>query len=365
MLTQKRVDDLHDALIANATLVQKGFNTGYRIFNSGFYHTGFVLKAEPLIMLASTSKVLIALETAIALVDEVQTEIPLTPNMLVEAIERDPQVVGRPAYKHLGKAVTQAKIIAGAKKLPGGGRIVSGVAQQLEGQLQNVTVPITEVFYQSLTLSSNSATQAIAKFRGRDINPTALANVYSHLSASYSMLVSTESNHHWTEYAPNVGKISEIGVLLYGLARGYVTKTANPLEVILAQSLINNKQDFGHCFTRSDKGQELISRKYVILEKTGYYPAVTWIEALARNGYPTICTVSSVFSIVSPSGIVDTFCAFINAEVAYPWERIEEDGIVFPNEWGESYKRYIAGVKAELNIQLRQMMLSGITPFIG
>jgi hypothetical protein len=354
-VSQDRIKKLRDKLFRNITLIQSRGSTGYRIYNSGIYSAAEFPKDEPLIQLASTSKVLIALEAALGL--ETEAIIPLTAEMLVEVVERNPAHLNTKLYKGLGRLLTQARIIA-SMKAAGIKTLRKNLLTQLGNGLRaaGITIPISEAYYQSITLSSNSATAAIKALRGSDINPTALDREYRRYASSYTMLETLQGNHHWGEYAPNTGLLSELGEVQDLLVRRHLAGSANELESILASSLLNNPQDFGHCFTHSPYGEGLRSVGYEIYEKTGYYPCVTWIEALADLGYPPICTVSTVVTIVTPQGVVHTVSAFINAEVAYPWTTVEEDGVTFPDEWSDEYIAYIKTVKAELDQQLRTLL---------
>lgn len=354
-VSQDHVRKLRDKLFRNITLVQTRGSTGYRIYNSGIYSAAEFPKNEPIIQLASTSKVLIALEAALGL--ESEATVPLTAEMLVEVAERNPAHLNAKHYKSLGRFVTQARIIAGMKAA-GIKKLRKNLMTQLGNGLRTagITVPISEAYFQSITLSSNSATAAIKALRGSDTNPAYLDREYRRYAPTYTMLETLQGNHHWGEYAPNTGLISELGEVQDLLIRRHLAGSANELESILASSLLNNPQDFGHCFTHSPYGEGLRSVGYEIYEKTGYYPCVTWIEALADLGYPPICTVSTVVTIVTPQGVVHTVSAFINAEVAYPWTTVEEDGVTFPDEWADEYIVYIKRVKAELDHQLRTLL---------
>lgn len=174
------------------------------------------------------------------------------------------------------------------------------------------------------------------------------------------MLESLEGNHHWTEERPNTGRISEVAEQLDLLVRRVFAGTANPLEEILANSLLNNETDFRFCFTHSKFGKELRRKGYQIYEKTGYYPAVTWIRYLAEQGWPTVLVLATIVTIVTPEGAIHTFWYNVNTEVVHPWESITEEGVEFPDEWAKGYKAYVAMYKSVLDRTFREVMVTEV-----
>lgn len=318
-VTQSQVEEIRRMLLNNASINQRREHTGTCQLNQGFGIVSDWEQDDPIIFLASVSKVIILLEMAQAL--DVAASVPFTQAMKLEAMERQPLHV-LDNYDLYGQQ----------------------------------SLPVAELFYQVAAMSSNSATAAVKKLREGKIGTVALQEAYSQLAFSYQMLVSTENNHHWSEERPNTGRISEVATQLDLLVRRVQQGAATKLEQILANSLLNNEQDFGFCFTHSSLGRTLRNKGYQIYEKTGYYPAVTWIRWFAKQKWPTVMVQATVCTLISPEGEVTTFWNYSNTEVAYPWQTVEEEGIVFPNEWSEAYQSYIRSHKGRLDEQFRQNM---------
>jgi len=302
----------------NATIWQLNMFSFPRTINKGFGTTENSTEEE-LIFLASVSKIVILLELAHALEIMGIQEIPMTYNMLQEAKERD----GKWVRAH----------------------------PELYAQ---AAIPLTEVFRAVATTSNNSFTREVKELRMKHIGQEALADNYRAMAPGYEMLETTEGNRHWVQSGPNTGYISKMANLLELLVLRYQHDTVSEYEAILVECLMNNPYDFGFCFTHSELGQSLIRKGYRIFEKTGYYPGVTWVSALAEQDYPVLLVLATVVTILSPEGEVKTFWMYHNIEVPVPWETIVENGITFPNEEGKWYKRYISRIIGKLRRNFRK-----------
>lgn len=328
-VTQKTVDTIMTLWRVNASIGQWWIFSRPHMFNKSSGSTK-KLSREGLIFLASVSKIVILLELAHAIELMGIREIVLTPEMLKEAMERDPKRVGsRP---------------------------------DLYGQS---TIPMKEVFRAIATTSNNRFTTAVKELRVEHIGHEALGDNYQNMAPGYEMLETTRGNFHWVQNGPNTGYISKFANVLDLLVQRYTQQTASEYEVILVECLMNNPYDFGFCFTHSELGQRLIDLGYKIVEKTGYYPGVTWVRALAGQDYPVILVLATVVTVISPEGKVDTFWKYHNIEVPIPWETVVENGIRFPNEEGRWYKRFINRIIGRLNRNFRTELSRQIAKGLG
>jgi hypothetical protein len=111
-------------------------------------------------------------------------------------------------------------------------------------------------------------------------------------------------------------------------------------------------------FTCSPLGTQLQQQGWHIIEKTGYYPCVFWLENLG-NIYPMHLALSTVVSLIPPdSSEPITLYGFINVEVAPPPTSItdEASGIQTLHEWSPEYVAYALQVKAAAVQQLVEVL---------
>lgn len=317
MLSQQRVNLISSRFLANASIEQNKGKSRPRTFNHGFGEVG-KSQTDTRIFLASVSKILILAEMERSLASMPVSHVPFTAKMLEEARNRNPSRV-----------------------------------KQLHHIYSGTELPIDELFYQVAAMSSNSATQAVKQLRGDVVGLDELQAAYTHLAPSYVMLQTLEDNHHWMEYLPNTGNISEIAAIQHRLVQRVASGEARETERMLVDSMTNNLTDFGFCINQSNLGLKLKSRDVKVIEKTGYYPAYTWGLGMADLGYPVVLTQATVFSLLAPDGEVRTFWGFVNTEVPMPWETILEGGIAFPNDEGSQFMAYIRKIKPNLDSEFR------------
>jgi hypothetical protein len=291
-VTQVQVDKLVRKLRANVRIRQFRMLSRPRLYNEGIGVVGKSESNEP-IFLASTSKVLILAE-------------------LAKALEASGIV-----YFPLDEATFKA-------------RVAQNISLYSSGQIS-----LQELFYLVAAQSNNAATRLVKSLRGEQIGNSVLQKNYRTMVPSYTMLETMEGNAHWVQEMPNTGLIHQLGEHMYGLVSRVLHGEANVYERILVNSLENNATDFKFCFTHSELGQKLISKGWQVYEKTGYYPAVSWIGGLAAKGWPVVMTMATLVTVASPLTVETTSVwAYQNVEMPLPWESIVEEGVTFPNEWG-------------------------------
>ena len=362
MLTQARVDGVIELIkkLQRPGFQLSNFDLKYRLIGSGFYPAD---SHEPdrRIMLASVSKILIAQLLAEALED--------APSSLNYGLKLLMELHGRlPA--HFQKLIADKpfiiKLAGFAQNLHRIGKL--GLLEKLvvaigDFVLHNDQMPTLEIFYQAIGLSSNEATRIIQRYQQlRYGSPQKLQAAYEVQAPSFTSTVTLEKGAHWNQYMPNTGQIHEFATLLEWMVINCFTGKPNVYEQALIDIMTNNAQDFKHCATFSEWGQELIAKGVQIIEKTGYYPAVTWIPDL---NLPCHMTISTVFTLHFPDGRLETFGAYWNLEMPIPTEPKRQWGVVYPNEWGENYRQYAAKVKAHFSHLFRdwlkeQMAVNGL-----
>lgn len=255
---------------------------------------------EKPIMLASVSKVAvnIALVRALERSGNLNIYASMDHKALIELFGRSPnRLVEQPIYVELVKKYPKISNIV--KK---GVNARDEFAQLIPESIQ-YEVPLNEILFQALNLSSNAAND-IAKGLVSRYGTSLEAELKTIVPSYTPSPVDQTKLQHWLVPLPNVGPISEHVKLIHELGQKLKTNTLTTGENLIMSDLVNNPQDFEHDFTHSALGKSLIARGYRIVEKTGYYPVVYWVQDFADPPfeYPPHMQVSTIVSIVPPVG---------------------------------------------------------------
>jgi hypothetical protein len=178
---------------------------------------------------------------------------------------------------------------------------------------------------------------------------------------SFEILVTFNDNQHWIQDRPNTAKFSEIVEVQERLVRENREDLLKPMT--------NNTDSFPEPFfdfTGSPLGKELISKGYKIVEKTGLYEVVTWINKLSKR-LPVFMQMVSIVTIIDPNG--DPLPTFGYSQTiglsTIPDHMIEhEDGVDF-HAPDEKYNEYAEIVKKQSVPRFRQKIESIATQVLS
>jgi hypothetical protein len=386
-INQTRINQVTASYKANTQLESKKLSgNNFAEINRGFYQVNgsaeFKDRAgattEQFIMLASTSK----LATTVYGLSKSPAKVRINIGIIKELLLRNPKriLVKPDIYNPILKdkfKLTKAEINALASLSAGYTAVLNKMIAK-DKKLEYF-LPIDELLYHDLTLSSNSAAEAIKNVGiGDDAPPLAKAKMALLLTIpSYEYTISTANITHWRQSASNTGKLSEHANLLHRLATDYQSGKSTPIMRQLISSIKNNKQDFGFDFTNSKMGNQLRKQGWEILEKTGYYPVVFWVEDLAngnRAKYPTHMTFSTLVSLIPPTASNKqpiTFSYYKNIEVVFPTEKVKDlsTGLSIPNDWNALISpnyldNYLASVKKVNSVKFRNEVAAHLKTLI-
>lgn len=270
------------------------------------------------IMLASVPKVAINLAMAYLLeeLEGLNREVVLDKGALGELFGRDPRrILDNPFYAKLLENPQVREIMQQVTEKKLSDAELDNLKRKLEQLIPEdfeYPVPLKELIYQALKLSSNNATRIAKKLisdNSESINAelAKLVPKYTPSPADMSQL------QHWVASKPNVGPLSEHVTLIHSLGQKLKSGTLTPAEEMVISDITNSDLDvIGHDFTHSELGKELISKGYRIIEKTGYYPCVFWIKefSLPPYNYPPHMILATTVSIVPPEGSDEDVVSF-------------------------------------------------------
>lgn len=205
-------------------------------------------------------------------------------------------------------------------------------------------LPVNEILYQALTLSSNTATKLLKILiqtndpQQREFDQIVKAELDL---PEYTPSDTSSAQSIWGSDLGNTGRISEFVELMHS----FLSIDSNR-NGVTASYLKNNPNDFGHDFTNSRLGEELIN-EYDIYEKTGYYSMVNWVKGLADRGYPPHMSLSTVFTLVGPSGKLVTFGFSMSIAINLDMEQKAIEDVEFILEDGTSQVYKIEHVQTD------------------
>ncbi len=146
------------------------------------------------------------------------------------------------------------------------------------------------------------------------------ARVLGQMTKGFSPTKSIQTAGHWVQPDANVGYLSEFLKLQHKI----VSETP---ESELVENMKNNEvfEEPFFDFTGSETAKKLIALGYSIVEKTGYYNAVGWVESLAARGLPVHLPFLSCVTIIDPTGkVVGSFAHYKAVAVRMPQDKIRE-----------------------------------------
>jgi hypothetical protein len=329
------------------------------------------LRSEPEVefMLASVSKVGIALAQAQVLEALPLEGIPATAEVLAELVKRSPASLDAPKFAQLKSFIQQelAEYInlksADKDTDPILGLIADKISQFL--QTNKILIDKQDLAYQILTLSSNSATRLLKNLTTQTGSQTVEQRL-AELAPSYESTVTLENCAHWLQQRPNVGKMSDFSAMLDDLVHKVASGQASEGEILIAESLKNNSEDFEFDFTNSEFGKNL-QPDWDIYEKTGYYPCVYWVKELTDAGWPIHMVMATVVTLRNKQTgqivsffhhkIIETTYAKANQTLA-----TDQGQIQFPDEFDPFYKQgYTVPVKQKFANKFRSEMSDFVT----
>lgn len=229
-------------------------------------------------------------------------------------------------------------------------------------------INLQELSEQTINLSSN-ATTSIAREYLLDVYDRDEKKVRENLNQlvpSFKNTHSTVNEAHWRQSDANMGKISEFAVFLRRLLveRNEQIKAAEEerireekeervkgvaeilLEDMSKGHLANKGKGWGHDFSTTKTAEEIRKAGGRVYEKTGYYPAVFWVEDLAGKG-PHMA-LSTIIMIELPNGRIITVTAKMNIAVPVSMpnpflkeEDIKKKGVSYPYYEAEPYSSWI------------------------
>jgi hypothetical protein len=268
-------------------------------------------------MLASVSKVAVnvAFVRALERAGSLDTQVTIDHATLSELFGRKPsRLISSPKYAKLLEDYPEARELATTAAITETEYVSSDLVDAFSALIPTdieYEIPVAELLYQVLTLSSNTANDISKKVvaqQGTTIEAELLGIVPEYTSSP----VLTAAMEHWRVPLPNVGPISEHVELLHELGQKLQNDELSDGESLVIDGLINNPEDFDLDFTHSTLGKDLISRGYRIIEKTGYYPVVFWIGELNEPPfeYPPHMVLATMASIVPPEGSDEEVLSF-------------------------------------------------------
>lgn len=385
-IDQSRIDKVFEAYTDNATLPEDAIKNGkYDDISSGFYLAGVGgnfkhrdgSEDEQFLMMASTSKLVTTLYGLLSAEDKVEIDI----SILQELLYRDPgRLNDKPGiYDPILKGkfkLTDSEIDDLANQTSNYYTVYSKMRDR-ESSI-SYKLPLAELLYHDLTLSSNTAAELI-KNLGIQGDPEFAQSRMNHLlgTPNYELTIAISGITHWRQSASNTGLLSEHAELLHRLVRSY-QRTALPDDYnLIVESIIDNKQDYDFDFTNSDLGKQLRKDGWQILEKTGYYPVVFWVMDLAngkKGSNPPHMTFSTLVSLIPPKNStkdVLSFGYYKNVEVAAPPKRTADlsTGLSVPNDWKVDVspvylQDYLDQVRKESAAEFRKGLAQQVTPYL-
>lgn len=321
------------------------------------------------IMLASVSKVTINLALAHLLEAQggLDKPVELDNAALAELFGRQP------------KRIAENQLFADIMRIPGVSDLVAkasrpGITTAEHKELRNqfaklapatFTVPLQELIYQALALSSNAAT-AIAKQLISAVGGDENTEIHK-LTPHYSRNPGRGVLGHWLAEKPNVGDIAEHVRLIDQLGRKHQAGTLSAAEAAVVQELTNNPTDFKHDFTHTPEGQALIAKGYRILEKTGYYYVVFWIHDFVNPPYeyPPHMILATIVSIVPPAGSNESVVSFGHQQMYAVPLPMETSKITLENgevvEVPDHLENYLKGITEPIKAEVSQIFRKQIT----
>lgn len=273
--------------------------------------------SEKPFMLASVSKVAVnvAFVRALEKTASLDTQVSIDHTTLTELFGRKPsRLISSPKYAKLLEDYPAARDLATTAAINETEYISSDLVDAFSALIPTdieYEIPVAELLYQVLTLSSNTANDVSKKVVAAQgtIIETELLNIVPEYTSSP---VLTAAMEHWRAPLSNVGPLSEHVELLHELGQKLRNDELSDGESLVIDGLINNPEDFDLDFTHSSLGKDLISQGYRIIEKTGYYPVVFWIGELNEPPfeYPPHMVLATMASIVPPEGSDEEVLSF-------------------------------------------------------
>ncbi len=385
-LTQERIDELGTMYRTNRSIEEGELNPDvYEIIDSTTTiinqngELSFSLKDhksgeetsdinhEKIVYLASVSKLAIILEFVKKAKKEGLDSIPISIDVIIDIIQRDQvfRIFEREnIYEKFIEAMSLEEKEVEALKAKNNDSYVKVKAKAINRLKDHygdskIDFSIDEIEVLSLGLSCNEPVTVaknylLDKFDSIEELQKSFEEILD--NAEYRITISTENGYHWVQTDANTGKLSAFLKLLHRMAEKYVDKELTPEESEVFDKMVDNPENFDFDFTHSALGQELISKGWKIVEKTGYYGSVDWVEKLAKEGYPIHMSMSTIVTLIPPDGSKPiSFSHNLNTEVSFPTATEDFYGLSFPGIGitNKEYTEYILAVKAKVASQFR------------
>lgn len=308
-----------------------------------------------LVMMGSTTKIFVMHVLAQLMhaqgIGQEQKVFPFTKAMLKEALWRG-------QYSYLVADPVYAGILQQLDFTPAEQQLLLQNDMDLRRQIQSgerikwreledlpeVMLTLEQMCHHVLTSSANNAFAVAKKYAEMLAGDfESLQQLVYEIAPTMELTRTTENYAHWFQKGPNTGYLTKLTAAFDVLVATYLQdRQADEYRATIWQAVSNNTAyTVNFNLAASDLGKELIAKGYLILEKTGDYPCVIWIENLARAGYPPHLVMVDIVTVVTPGSKRITVGQMMAFEVPLPAELTREG---FPNEAAEGYQEFLDGL---------------------
>lgn len=216
----------------------------------------------------------------------------------------------------------------------------------------NLCIDIKDLLILLLVLSYNVPLEIIKKRILERLDAKSIDYI-KHIKERYGFepAINTGNNYHWYQEKPNIGNAGKIGDLLNSFNE----------DNLIFKILDKYHCDFKYNFYFTNIAKLLKNRGYRIIEKTGFYPNVCYINYFSKK-YPAFMTLLDVFTIIDMKGERNTYIAYNMAQIPFPEgfnlrEKVEIEGkqcvINFPDidniEYNQLLVKMAKGLKEKFS----------------
>lgn len=254
---------------------------------------------------------------------ELEKRLQITPGIARECMQRGGVIA---FLEELGVEGDQTitELIRIAKMQQSGDLEASRLSDEQKAEIERIFksghyMTVEQLIRLTLQFSLNSTSALMRSALIEKIGEEEYKRIFHEIYPNFEPTITTENAQHYFEKSVNSGFLSEFVAHMHELGQKYLSGELSPAMRIIFESMLQgNKNEIGFNFFNTQEWAGLKALGYQGAGKTGFYPAVWWVEGLSKAGMPLHMSMSSVLTFLLPSGKEVTIGVLTTSELPIP-----------------------------------------------